>query len=228
VKKNKNRIAELETKHKVDEELKAKLREERKERIQKLINNRSQELKERNKEADKRIKEVLSRTPLYKKLEESYNLPILPFDKASYKNPNLIHDAEKEKEVLAKIKEEHKPIRRNEIEKFAKHWRRLYKQKIKQLREIREKSLTDKNDSFDPEKYKTKGQVKYLEHLKLQKLEAQSEERKKLELVKRRNQFSKMINLVHKPKISKKKKKEIELRLMLKNNTSKQDIIESL
>jgi len=53
------------------------------------------------------------------KIEEETNLPLIPFDRESYKNPNLAPNADMDKELL-RIKERFKPIRLKELKKFAK------------------------------------------------------------------------------------------------------------
>jgi hypothetical protein len=162
---------------------------------------------------------MLSYTPLYRKLETDTKLPLLPFDKESYKKPNLLIDLDQQREVLEKIRSEHKPMRLTEIKKFAKKMEKAKQKMLKEMRDHSQKHMQQLKESFDPVKYFTKFQKEYVEREKLRRLEAESHERKKLDLVNKRKKFSQIVLETHKPKISLKKKKEVELRMMLQHNT---------
>jgi len=195
-----------------------KQREERKKLIDDKIASRNQDLKSKSNDAKQRTKEMLASTPLYKRWEEKSQLPMIPFNSDSHRNTYFSPDHEKEKEVLDKIKQEHQPIRLKEIKKFARKMQRIKEKKLHEKRKQFQKRLSEQRESFDPLKYLTKFQKSYIENQKLQKLEQEIKEREKLDLVKKKKKFSQIVSMTHKPAISEKKKKEIELRQMLERN----------
>lgn len=121
----------MEKQRKIQEEIKAKEKREKHEKVKAMIHSLSQE---RQREPDERTREHLNKTPLFRRLEEHFNLPLIPFDKESYMKMSIAHDLEAEKEALAKIKESHKPIRLSEIEKFARYHHKIYTKKVKELK----------------------------------------------------------------------------------------------
>lgn len=152
-------------------------------------------------------------------MEKQTHLPLIPFDAESHTKISVFVDPEEQQEVLKKIKEEHKPIRLKEIRKFAKKMQKEKEKLIKQNHEKLRKKIMQQNESFDPSKYMTKFQKDLAEKEKLRQLENESQEREKLELLKKRKKFSQIVTVTHKPKISQKKRKELELRMLLKHNT---------
>jgi hypothetical protein len=137
---------------------------------------------------------------LFKRLENETHLPLVPFDNESYKKPNIYYDYEKHNEVMQKIKDEHRPIRLKEIRKFAR--------KIKKLTENRKtkRLVSEQSSSYSGGRYTSKFTRKYLEEEKLLKLQQESQERSKIDLVNKKKKFSQIISVAFKPKISQKKK----------------------
>ncbi|CAI2362715.1 unnamed protein product [Moneuplotes crassus] len=178
-------------------------------RIKNCMESREKEIAKRNDEIKTRTKEMCNYTPLYKKIEKETNLPLIPFGKESYKKISHSPDIAHEKEVIMKIKQDHKPVRLKEIKQFTKKMDGLCKRLTKNLSEERKKKQTP----IDVSKYSTKLHKKVLERDKLHKLLEESEERKKLDLIDKKKRFSKLIADTCKPKISKKKKMEIQERL---------------
>lgn len=129
---------------------------------------------------------------------------MLPFTSDSYKLTNYAKDPKKEQEILEKIKEDHKPIRLKEISKFARKMEKLRDKIMKEKQNELKKRLQDQSEHFNPVKYLTKFQKKYVEQEKVRKLEAENKEREKLELVKRQKKFSKIVSVTHKPRVSEK------------------------
>jgi hypothetical protein len=105
---------------------------------------------------------------------------------------------------LNKIKEDHKPIRLKEISKFARKMEKIKSKRMKEKQRELKKRLQEQSERFNPVKYLTKFQKRYLEQEKVRKLEAQAREREKLELVKRQKKFAKIVSVTHQPRISEK------------------------
>ena len=170
------------------QELKELERKSREDQIKAKIMSRSQEIKQRGDEIKQRTKEILSYTPLYKRFEN---------DDKTEETTNKSHYASVGLPQIIKDGD---------------------RKDFKKMREERKLRDIEMMKMFDPKKYKeSKFQLEYAEREKLRKLEMESAERKKLDLVGKKKKFSQIVSMTFKPKISIKKKREVELRILLES-----------
>mmetsp|Transcript_12988 Transcript_12988/g.14938 ORF Transcript_12988/g.14938 Transcript_12988/m.14938 type:complete len:586 (-) Transcript_12988:8-1765(-) len=174
---------------------------ERQKRLE-AIRLKEEQRKKALKENEERYKENLKKIeePLYKKIEKQYE--------KEYVMPEL----EKRKKELAEKRNfgltpgGAKVFNKEELLEHEKH----YEEMRKQAELKRQVKYKDDND-YDPSVYKSRFLDTVLEDEKNHQLEQQKKYEELSELMKKKKNYAKLVLETHKPKVSKRKKMEMEL-----------------
>lgn len=132
--------------------------------------------------------------PLYKKIEKQFE------------KEYVIPELEKRKKELAEKRNFVKPIDKEELLEHEKKYEEIRKQELLK-REQKFKSDTD----YDPSKYKSKFLDNVLDYEENMKLNQQKKYEEMSELMKKKKNYAKLVLETHKPKVSKRKKMEMDL-----------------
>jgi archaellin len=185
-----------------EEQLKKQQQEtdERKERehqqLKEKVKKKDEERKKIIEENEKIYKENLKKIekPLYKKIEKQYE------------QDYVIPELEKRKIELAKKRNFFQPINSEELE----HHANKYEQARRQESAKRAQKFKI-NETYDPSKYKSKFLDSVLDYDEDQKVENKKKYEEMGELVKKKKNYSKLVLETHKPKVSQRKKMEMQL-----------------
>lgn len=176
-------------------EREAEKEKERKAKLEEL-KRKEEERKKAIKDAENFYKENLKQIekPLYKKIEKEFE--------KNYVIPEL----EKRKKELAEKRNFVKPIDRSELDEHAQKYEEIRKQEMAK----RQMKYNDSSD-YDPSVYKTKFLDSVLDYDSQNKAQEAKKNEEIAELQKKKKNYAKLVLETHKPRVSKRKKMEMDL-----------------
>jgi hypothetical protein len=183
--------------------------QERQERLHKIKEKEDQRKKgmEDNQKIYKQNLKTIQK-PLYKKIEKEYE--------KQYVMPEL----EKRKKELADKRNFLKPIKREELDEHDKKYQDILKK-----REVNRQQESKDDNNYDPSKYKSKFLDEILDHEEKSKLQEKRKAEEAGEMVKRKQNYAKLVQETHKPTVSKRKEMEMDL---IKQNLAKPTAFERM
>jgi len=191
--KMKQEQVQVEKRQKELDQQKEKERKEKMMQIKEKEEMRKKQIKD-NEEIYRENLKKIEKVPLYKKIE------------VQYEKEYVIPELEKRKKELADKRNFFKPISKEEITVHEKKYEELRKREMVK----REQKYKDDND-YDPSKYKSKFLENVLDYDESKKIEQNKKYEEVAELMKKKKNYAKLVLETHKPKVSKRKKMEMEL-----------------
>lgn len=189
--------SEIERKQREKEEEERQKFESKKSEIVNKIESRKERIQKSKTEMLSETRKRVRKSPLHSKIE------------SEFENSYVIPELQKRKQVLSQIRNFHQPIRLDKIMQHSEEKKELLKEKLKEFfkrREYLAECNADNRDKYNSHFWKT---------VKMREQEEQAKEKEAIEDISNRQQkriaYAKNVMALYKPKVSKKKKLEMEL-----------------
>ncbi|CDW82839.1 UNKNOWN [Stylonychia lemnae] len=219
---------------KLKEEKRARKEKRRREKLEKLKEDqRMQEVESKRKikhdqdeieQKRKRISESISkmkedREKAFHSLYEDQSTKVISqplYKKLEYRYKDLEDsEIEKRKKHLQSLRELHQPIDRSDILEHSRKMEEIVREKVEERK--RDRMQRYQNASYDYSKYQSKFLDKVLEQDQQVMIEKEKKDQERLKVLEQREVYDKYVKEMHWPKVSEKKKSELEiLKLSLK------------
>lgn len=201
--KEKEKRKQLRERMKQQEQEIAKKQKEMDERKEQERQERLQKIKERD---EMRKKEIEEKERIYKENLKKIEKPLYKKIEKQFEKEFVIPELEKRKKELAEKRNFYRPIDKLTLLEHEKKYEEFKKQDM-----VKRQQKYKTEEEYDPSKYKSKFMENVLDYDEQQKLEQVKKYEEVSELMKKKKNYSKLVIETHKPKVSKRKKMEMEL-----------------